>query len=195
MSTFRSKLVLGSKLQWNRCLLLCALPGCKYTKGTDSLSTFCSQPSGLWQTAASKAWRKHGPFPCFKIVWKPILSQKCFPKEHLPAILAVSVNHLQSFLPASFLQQDIWLWQATSFAFTGALVPWVCYSVWHICLSVADVDLRCISSLSLSYTIQNGCAVLLPHPFSFSLSPMPIFFGDDTLRMLNDTNRVCIKTS
>lgn len=57
------------------------------------LSSSWSQPFGFWQTGASKAWGRHRIFPCFKTVWKPIQSQKCFPKEHLPAIPTVPVNH------------------------------------------------------------------------------------------------------
>lgn len=49
--------------------------------------------------------------------WKPILSQKCFSKEHLKAIPTIPVNHSQKYSLSLcfFLQQDICLCQVTMF--------------------------------------------------------------------------------
>lgn len=86
------KQTLPASIVWP-LLLLSAAHSSKHWQEGYFLSSSCSQPFGFWQTGASKAWGRHRIFPCFKTVWKPIQSQKCFPKEHLPAILTVPVNH------------------------------------------------------------------------------------------------------
>ena len=86
------KQTLPASIVWP-LLLLSAAHSYKHWQEGNFLSSSCSQPFGFWQTGASKAWGRHRIFPCFKTVWKPIQSQKCFPKEHLPAILTVPVNH------------------------------------------------------------------------------------------------------
>lgn len=85
-------------------LLLSMLYRHTHLEDNNSSHTSCSQPFGFWQTGASKVREKHGFFQCFKTVWKPILSQKCFSKEYLPAIFTVSINHSPKhslFLPPS----------------------------------------------------------------------------------------------
>ena len=85
-------------------LLLSTLYRHTHLEDNNSSHTSCSQPFGFWQTGASKVREKHGFFQCFKTVWKPILSQKCFSKEYLPAIFTVSINHSPKhslFLPPS----------------------------------------------------------------------------------------------
>lgn len=96
-----SKLIIHQVMQlefkpwWSYCIALAftLFTIQLYTVEENNSTHLCSQPFGFWQTGAAKARGKHEIPPCFKTVWEPGLSHKCSPKEHLPAILTVSINH------------------------------------------------------------------------------------------------------
>lgn len=97
VSKFISQQVMGwdsnpdSAAAWP-LLLLSAAYSYKHGQEDNSWNPSCSQPFGFWQTGASKAWGKRD-FSMLQNYLKTNTESKCFPKEHLPAVLTVPVNH------------------------------------------------------------------------------------------------------